>query len=147
VAIFALAACSETARFNEMQRLVIFLVALGSPLRFFLGLAVAGYEWGHDGATVVVLGVVAFAAIGWSTVGLTWTLEADHVRVSGEKPQGHQAKLWRGAALPLDKPDPSVAPLKRGYPLFTIPNIAQLIACSSAAAWRTWQRRPAGREE
>jgi len=131
VAIFALAAAYETARFKNRQWLVIFLVALGYPLRFFLGLAVAGYALDSGSAAVIVLGVVAFAAVGWSTVGLTWTLEADHVRSSGQPPKNHQAKLWWGAALPLDKPVPYEAPLKRGYPWLAIPNIAQLIACAA----------------
>ncbi|MER7245643.1 hypothetical protein [Kribbella sp. NPDC000426] len=131
--IFALGAAYETARHQDLSVLVIILVAVGYPLRFCLGLAVAGYDRSLSGLLAPGLGVLAFAALGWSTVGLTWTLEADETK-DKNPPTGHHRQLWKQADLPKAKPNPYLPPLKVGYPLWTVPNLAQLVACASVVA-------------
>ncbi|MBB5977243.1 hypothetical protein [Kribbella solani] len=125
VAIFVLAVLYEKARADDSVAGVIILVAIGYPLRFCLGLAIAGFDWADGGLVVAAIGAVAFAAVGWSTVGLTWALEAEATPQASRS--RHLEFLWRNAGL---GPGPTAGPpLARRMRPVAVPNLAQFTAC------------------
>jgi hypothetical protein len=129
-AIFALAVLYETARERNSAAGVIVLMALGYPLRFCLGLQLAGYEWSKgDNLLVAGVGILAFTAFGWSVVGLTWTLDAHETEVARGTLPAHLEWLLINSRVPRRRLDAYEPPLKRHYRILAFPNLAHLAAC------------------
>ncbi|TCC18660.1 hypothetical protein [Kribbella sindirgiensis] len=128
-AIFILAASYETARKLKMPKTTVALVGFGYPLRFCLGLEIAGYQWtGDESLLATAIAVAAFLSFGWSTVGLAWTLEAVHFAQEGIPLRAHHRWLLGNAGL-IDKATALTGPpLATGYKITAVPNLAQLAA-------------------
>ncbi|WP_344232126.1 hypothetical protein [Kribbella hippodromi] len=126
-AIFILALAYEKARADDSVAGVILLVAIGYPLRFCLGLAVAGFVWTDGALVLAATGAAAFAAVGWSTVGLTWALEADATPPASRS--RHLQFLGRNAGLSGGQTAGGSPPLARRMRLIAVPNLAQFAAC------------------
>jgi hypothetical protein len=150
-AIFILAAFYETVRKMEKPRATMALVALGYPLRFCLGLEIAGYQWTADGALLAAsIAVAAFLSLGWSTVGLAWTLEAVHFTQQGKPLRPHHRWLLGNAGLTDKAAALTGPPLHTAYKITAVPNLAQLaagplaVAVGQLAADDTWDWWPDG---